>query len=124
MKIHYLKNDAEINTILQKQKYSIYLLQLSAKWCPPCVRITPDVQKYVKTINNENALYIYCDVDKCPNLYQYVNVQGIPAFVSIVKNTEGLYDVEKMTSSSLSDIERFCTHVGIDVKQHTSTTSK
>lgn len=113
MKTHNLRNDAEMNEILQNEEYKIYFLQLSASWCAPCVRVTPDVKKLVSSIDNEHAIYIYCDVDKCPNLYEYLNVQGIPAFISIVQNSDKLFDVQKMTSSNIEDIRRFCIHTGI-----------
>lgn len=112
MKTIILQNDNEINEIMSTEKYSKYLLQLSATWCAPCRRIKPSVEQFVNSIDDSKAVFIYCDIDKCPNIYSYMSVRGIPAFVSIVENDSKLFDVEKITSSSIEEVVRFCEHTG------------
>jgi thioredoxin-like negative regulator of GroEL len=108
MKIFKLENDAHINSIINETKYDTYLLQLSATWCAPCVRITPSVQNHISQITNEKCIYIYVDVDKCPNLYEYLKPNGIPAFIIMKHNKDtNLYDLEKFTHSDLSHIKQF-----------------
>ena len=81
MKSFILANDNEINEIMENEQYTKFLLQLSATWCEPCVLVTPQVQQFIESIDDENAVYMYCDVDKCPTIKAYMNVQGIPAFI-------------------------------------------
>ena len=113
MKHVVIENDSEINDIMSNINYDKFLIQLSATWCPPCVRITPQVKQFVEEINDPKAVYMYCDVDKCPGIYAYIKPNGIPAFISIVKNNNNLFDVEKMSSSSIIDIMQFCKYTGI-----------
>ena len=113
MKIVKIQNDSEINTIMESGKYTKFLLQLSATWCAPCMHISPLVEEYVSSIYNPTCVFIYCDVDKCAKLYNYMNVPGIPSFVSIIKNSDGKYDVNSITSGRMTDIRLFCKKYGI-----------
>ena len=123
MKMIYLEYDSQINEIIKNKKYSKFLLQFSATWCPPCVRITPDIQNFVQSLTDTEAIYIYCDVDKCPSIYDYMDLNGIPGFVTIIRNKNDLFDVEKLSSSDLNDIRAFCKKTGFLSLENTSTTN-
>ena len=122
MKMFTLENDSQLNDIIDENKYTHYIIQLSATWCRPCLQITPSVKEHVSTINNDSCVYIYADVDKCPNLYQYLKTNGIPGFIIMKRNeTTGLYDVNKITTNQLYMIKQFFDDNDIYNSQQTPT---
>ena len=112
MKIYKLENDSQLNNILSN--YPKVILQLSADWCNPCVRVTPSVQEYVSSIEIENCAYIYCDVDKCPGIYTYMKVKTIPCFIVLEKNiSQNQFDISKVSTSDIYEIINFFNSMNI-----------
>ena len=117
MKLLQLENDSQLNNILPN--YSKIILQLSADWCNPCVRVTPSVQEYVSTINMDDCVYVYCDVDKCPEIYSYMKVKTIPCFIVLEKNiSKNEFDISKISTSDINEIVHFFNSMNIRNVEH------
>ena len=102
MKIIFLEKEEDLDTLIGV--YKKVILQFSAKWCVPCKSITPDVQEFVETIQNDDIVYVYCNIDNFEELADVHGVSMIPCF-RIISNKGGNYS--KLISSS--DIEEIIT---------------
>ena len=79
MKIINLEENKQLEEL--KDKNDKIVIQFSANWCSPCRRITPEIKEFIKTIENDNISYVYCDVDKFNNLCESLDIISIPSFV-------------------------------------------
>lgn len=109
MKQVILENDSQYIEVLLKYKYS--LIQTSATWCGPCRRVKPLVKQLVSTIDNDNWVFVYCDVDKCPELSKQLKVKTIPCFYVYDKSASKV--VDKLVSSDIKIIKRLCIKYGL-----------
>ena len=109
MKQYFLENDTEYLDILLNNKFS--LIQTSATWCGPCMRVSPLVKKLVKSIHNDEWVFVYCDVDKCPGLSKQLKVKSIPCFY--VYDKKACKVVDKLVSSDISAIKKLCIKHGL-----------
>ena len=121
MKIIKLENNAAQELEKLKKKYSKILLQFSASWCGPCLRITPELEKVIEHIDDDNALYIYCDIDRTESLAEKYNILSIPAFTIIsnqsdISGTITSINTNLLVSSKLEDIVKMMNENGIEIK--------
>ena len=85
MRIVSLKNIDELDEL--KNDYDKIIMQFSANWCGPCKQITPIIQNYLKGIENDKVVYVYCNIDDFDNLSESFGVKSIPCF-SVISNTK------------------------------------
>jgi len=61
---------------------TLTLMQFSASWCGPCVRVTPLIRQYMNQMKSQ-VNYVYYDIDKPENqeLSRKFGIQSIPTFI-------------------------------------------
>ena len=75
MKKYILQNADELDNYMKI--YDKILLQFSANWCGPCKRITPILMEVLNKVDDEGAIYIYCDVDMVEKLVNKFNINAV-----------------------------------------------
>ena len=95
-----LENQTDI--IDYKSDYDKILMQFSADWCGPCVRITPQITNKFEQLTTEKFLHLYIDVDKHKALCNNFNIQSIPTFFMYDRETDVL--IEPITTSDINEL--------------------
>lgn len=70
----YIQTLEELEKLLENNPKII--IMFSAKWCGPCKKLTPDIEK----LENENLSIYKVDVDDFDDLTQY-QITGLPTFL-------------------------------------------
>lgn len=78
-------------------------VQFSAKWCGPCKRITPDINRLAN--ENKSIQFFYVDVDECEEISGQsadgFNVAQLPTFVFYKNGNEV---TERITGANLDKV--------------------
>lgn len=102
---NYIEKLSDINDFkkLKEQNEKIVFV-FSAAWCPDCVMI----DKFLEDVINsyKNIKFIYIDRDKFLEIFEALDIFGIPSFVGYVNGNEKSRFVSKF-SKTKNEIEKF-----------------
>ena len=87
--------------ILLSQK-KVTVIKAGAKWCGPCTRIVPEVDKLVEKLS-DNIQVIYLDVDASDEVAGHLRITKLPTFISYV----GKNKMDILVSSDINAIKKF-----------------
>jgi thioredoxin 1 len=80
---NYIEKEERTNKFQSQQPQpQLTLMQFSAKWCGPCVRVTPLVRKYMDSMKSQ-VNYVYYDIDKPENqqICKKFGIRSVPTFI-------------------------------------------
>jgi thioredoxin-like negative regulator of GroEL len=63
--------------------YKFIIINISAKWCKPCVALKPPLEKFINVINETDFVYLKLDnsiYDEEQEFHKYFILKGIPYF--------------------------------------------
>lgn len=63
--------------LIQRTDQKIILVDFWATWCGPCRKLGPTLEK-IKSKWGDGIEVVKVDVDKCPEVAQYLNISSIP----------------------------------------------
>lgn len=84
MLIQNISSYNDFTNYLEKYKYII--INISAKWCKPCVALKPQIEKFVNVINEDNIIYLKLDnsiYEEDNGFHKFFNLKKIPYFILI-----------------------------------------
>lgn len=107
-----------INQILTKKSFEevltnnpgLVIIKFSAKWCAPCRRIEPEVQKMVE-IMPDNVQMVIVDIDECLDFYSFMKkhrvLNGVPVILCYKKGNISIIPDDYVVGASLDKVNAF-----------------
>tara|TARA_B100001093_G_C26044971_1_gene683804 strand:+ start:46 stop:360 length:315 start_codon:yes stop_codon:yes gene_type:complete len=75
--------DNDLSCISNDECYLFFYF--TAKWCGPCQRIKPLIQKLDEGLNNKKIMFYIIDIDDNDELSETYNIKSVPTFLLIHK---------------------------------------
>jgi thioredoxin 1 len=96
--VYYVNSKEELNDMI---KSGVVIVDFFANWCPPCRRLSPMIDEFVKEF--KDILFVKVDKDKLAGLASEYGIQGIPTLLffkdgQIVDSVRGLRDKDEYRS--------------------------
>lgn len=101
-KVININSMKEYNNILQNAGNNIVISDFTAKWCGPCKRIAPLIDKMAAEEEYKNVLFLKVDVDDNEDISFHCKISCMPTFLFYKKN-ELLGNVE---GANLEEIKK------------------
>jgi thioredoxin 1 len=95
-----LTNRHELKTYLKKKE--VVIVKVSATWCGPCKRITPQVNTLYSQLNSHVSM-VLVDADEGSDICNYLKVKTVPHLINYVDGMP--FDI--LTSSKNEDVFAF-----------------
>lgn len=95
--MEYINNIEEWNSALQNDKI---LINFGAKWCNPCKKLKPELEKISLDKKYENFKFYKIDIDDFDEISSKLNITSIPTTI-IIKNKK---ITDRITGINLQDI--------------------
>jgi len=79
--VSYVKNDEEWESLMEKSKMKLVVVDFTATWCPPCQRIAPKFEAMARDFSNL-AIFVKVDVDDADTqkIAHKCGIQAMPTF--------------------------------------------
>lgn len=74
-----IANERELKEVLRKAGSCLVVLVFGAKWCKPCKRMAPAVERINE--KEDNVFFFKVDADKAPDVADALDVSSLPTFV-------------------------------------------
>ena len=75
-----IKTRNEFEDYIQKNKYCI--VKVGAKWCGPCKRVQPLIDKCFSKLSHVKLILV--DADECIDLYSKLKVKSMPTIYTFI----------------------------------------
>ncbi|KAJ3994132.1 thioredoxin-domain-containing protein [Lentinula boryana] len=86
MSITHIASVSQLNSILEKSKDKLSVIDFHATWCGPCHAIAPAFEAFSKQYTNVN--FMKCDVDAARDVASLYRVSAMPTFVFLQGSTK------------------------------------
>lgn len=96
-----INDDEEFSKLFEN--YEFVVADMTAKWCGPCQRIKPEIQKLSQEKEFKHIKFIICDINDCDqeiSLLEYVNV--VPTFLLFKKVNDGYEIISAIEGADLN----------------------
>jgi thioredoxin len=90
----------EYQNLIPSDKKTI--VDFNAKWCGPCKKIAPYIEKIKEELNGE-LLVIKIDTDKNPELAQELKIEGLPTLILYENKSEKWKNLGYLTEENLRE---------------------
>ena len=89
---------------------SLFLLFFTAKWCGPCKRIKPMIQKLSEGLDSSQIIFCKVDIDRNDELPSKLAIESVPSFV-LMKDNKLENELDRCSGSDITKIHQL-------LKQH------
>ncbi|KAJ3849450.1 thioredoxin-domain-containing protein [Lentinula lateritia] len=86
MSITHIASVGQLNSILEKQKDKLSVIDFHATWCGPCHAIAPAFEAFSKQYTDVN--FMKCDADAARDVASLYRVSAMPTFIFLRGNTK------------------------------------
>mgnify|MGYP003389085057 CR=1 FL=1 len=83
-----IKNYQEYLSIIHNNDNKYIFIDFYAKWCKPCMKATPIIQKIEEGLTIDNILFYKVNIDEICEVVDECNVESIPKFSLYHKGSE------------------------------------
>ncbi|KAJ4485795.1 thioredoxin-domain-containing protein [Lentinula aciculospora] len=99
MSITHIASVSQLNSIIEKQKDKLSVIDFHATWCGPCHAIAPTFESLSKQYTNVN--FMKCDVDAARDVASLYRVSAMPTFIFLRGDTK----VDQVRGANKSGLE-------------------
>nr|2XBI_A Chain A, THIOREDOXIN [Schistosoma mansoni] len=99
-KLIELKQDGDLESLLEQHKNKLVVVDFFATWCGPCKTIAP---LFKELSEKYDAIFVKVDVDKLEETARKYNISAMPTFIAI-KNGEKVGDVVGASIAKVEDM--------------------
>lgn len=84
---------------------SLFLLYFTAKWCGPCQKIKPMIQKLSEGLDESNIVFYMVDIDKNDELSSKMKIKSVPSFV-LFKDNKLENELDRCSGSDITKVHQ------------------
>ncbi|CAH8626307.1 unnamed protein product [Schistosoma margrebowiei] len=99
-KLVELKQDGDLEKLLEENKTKLVVVDFFATWCGPCKTIAP---LFKELSEKYDAVFVKVDVDKLEETAKSHNVSAMPTFIAL-KNGEKVGEVVGASIAKVEDM--------------------
>ena len=84
---------------------SLFLLYFTAKWCGPCQKIKPMIEKLSEGLDESMVFFCMVDIDINDELSSRFNIKSVPSFV-LFKDNKLENELGRCSGSDINNLHK------------------